>query len=548
MTAKTEQAIARLLDENLSLGLIITLHRGNAAPDKLPTLIAWIRTLSARGVGRIRLHLLESDSFHIRQKFGLTTAENLHALTQFEALEAELGQKFFDIFDDMKRMLGFQDYKASCVWRGCDSYNTEAVQSVNHLGLLTNCGRTTQDGVDFLKAEDHGYERYLALYHTPHEHGGCQDCRFFLACKGYCPGTAIHNDWRNRTEYCDLLTQLFERVEAEMVAKGQTPLSLHPERAQYEQIMLTAWAEGKNPSVGHPKGDARLIPLSGNGARPEGSPRPPFIRLAWGSADARAIWEPRMVGIRQAWQVLELISVREGLRACALVTLSETEFGRLHKRAQKYGLTYAELPPPLGSPKKDDRFVALSASTTASGGALANFQTAWHAADHAEIGRLLGYPACCIAAFQKNGAAHPLQDPIWQTALQTSGVPKTPPESPPYQEFDNDPHTNILLTPLGIHPVLHLPCTFTCAETLSIAQKFLHLGRENHLSGEMNDLLSILSWPVEWSALHGIAEIKTPLFKISTQTVATSHKHTLRLKSSAFPETGVHGMKFPFLG
>ncbi|HNB51913.1 MAG TPA: radical SAM protein, partial [Anaerolineales bacterium] len=232
LTAKTEQAIARLLDENLSLGLIITLHRGNAAPDKLPTLIAWIRTLSAQGVGRIRLHLLEADSSHIRQKFGLTTAENLHALTQFEALEAELGQKFFDIFDDMKRMLGFQDYKASCVWRGCDSYNTEAVQSVNHLGLLTNCGRTTQDGVDFLKADDHGYERYLALYHTPHEHGGCQDCRFFLACKGYCPGTAIHNDWRNRTEYCDLLTQLFERVEAEMVAKGQIPLSLHPERVQ----------------------------------------------------------------------------------------------------------------------------------------------------------------------------------------------------------------------------------------------------------------------------------------------------------------------------
>jgi len=34
----------------------------------------------------------------------------------------------------------------------------------------------------------------VALAATPHAHGGCRDCRFFLMCKGQCPGTAIDGD------------------------------------------------------------------------------------------------------------------------------------------------------------------------------------------------------------------------------------------------------------------------------------------------------------------------------------------------------------------
>ena len=60
----------------------------------------------------------------------------------------------------------------------------------------SNCGRTNKDGVDYLKSDHQGYERYIALYNTPHEHGGCKGCRFFLMCKGQCPGTAIDGDWQ----------------------------------------------------------------------------------------------------------------------------------------------------------------------------------------------------------------------------------------------------------------------------------------------------------------------------------------------------------------
>jgi hypothetical protein len=51
---------------------------------------------------------------------------------------------------------------------------------------------------------------------------------------------------------------------------------------------------------------------------------------------------------------------------------------------------------------------------------------------------------------------------------------------------------------------------------------------------EMQTLQEILNLPLEWSSLHGIAEIVNPLFKISTRTDATKNKYTVKLKNSNF--------------
>jgi hypothetical protein len=56
----------------------------------------------------------------------------------------------------------------------------------------------------------------------------------------------------------------------------------------------------------------------------------------------------------------------------------------------------------------------------------------------------------------------------------------------------------------------------------------------------------MLRWPVEWSALHGIAEIKTPVVKISTRTDATPQKYTVRYLGDRYPEIGVQGLTFPY--
>jgi radical SAM protein with 4Fe4S-binding SPASM domain len=248
-TAAAERAIELLLEHGIVPSLIVTLHACNASESRLPRLCAWLRELDAAGIRATRLHLLEVDDPAVGKKYALTDEQNLHALLTILALEPQLRNLRFDIFSDMRNMLLGCDDNAACVWKGCDPYTTRAVRGIEGDGRRTNCGRVNKEGIDFVKARQTGFERYLALYATPHDSGGCNGCRFFLMCKGQCPGTALAGDWRNRTEHCAVLLGLFARLEAEIESSGGEPLSLSEIRPQVEEEFLEAWANGENPSL-----------------------------------------------------------------------------------------------------------------------------------------------------------------------------------------------------------------------------------------------------------------------------------------------------------
>jgi uncharacterized protein len=250
-TAKTHAAIERLCKEGILPSLIITLHRNNATSDKLPIMHDWLRHIERLGVTSARLHILEVENDYIRKKYALSTEENLEAFLSFAKLEKELVTLRLDLFEDMRNLLLGQDKRTTCVWNACDPYTTRAVQGVEGNGQSSNCGRTNKDGVDFIKSSMEGFERYLALYHTPQKYGGCKGCRFFLMCKGQCPGTAIDGDWRNRTEYCEVWKGLFRHLEAQMFDKGLTPLSVSPVRQRLEQFFLDIWARGHTASIAY---------------------------------------------------------------------------------------------------------------------------------------------------------------------------------------------------------------------------------------------------------------------------------------------------------
>ncbi len=248
-TAKTERAIARLCEEGMPPSLIVTLHRSNASGDKLPIMHDWFRHLAAIGITDARLHILETESAVIKAKYALSHQENIRALLSFAELETELRTLRFDVFREMQDLLMGKDHYATCVWMGCDPYTTAAVRGIEGTGQSSNCGRTNKDGIDFTKGDHSGYERYLALYHTPQQFGGCNGCRFFLMCKGQCPGTAISGDWRNRTQDCETWMALYAHIEARLVDQDLRPLSLDPNLRYLEQEMLNAWGAGVNPTL-----------------------------------------------------------------------------------------------------------------------------------------------------------------------------------------------------------------------------------------------------------------------------------------------------------
>jgi len=248
-TAKTHAAIEKMCSEGIPPSIIITLHRANGTKEKLSIMHDWLRHLDKRGVLSARLHILEVENRMIREKYALSIEENIEAFMSFAHLEKELNNLKLDVFNDMRKMLMGHDKHITCVWNACDSYTTDAVQGVEGNGQTSNCGRTNKDGIDFTKSDTQGFERYMALYHTPQEYNGCKGCRFFLMCKGQCPGTSIDGDWRNRTEHCDIWMTLYRYLEEQIVSAGQFPLSLSPLRPKIEQLFLSTWTSGRNTTI-----------------------------------------------------------------------------------------------------------------------------------------------------------------------------------------------------------------------------------------------------------------------------------------------------------
>ncbi|MES2275311.1 MAG: radical SAM protein [Bacteroidota bacterium] len=249
LSQKTHQNIKLLIDNGIVPGIIVTLHTGNALPDVLPAMGAWMRELDELGIKSVRLHLMEVDNAMVGENFRLSPAQNIDAMLYFHQLEKELKRLRFDVFGEIERLLKADDTRTSCVWNACDPYTTSAVHGVEGDGKRTNCGRTNKEGIDFVKAQLPSYARYVALYNTPQEYGGCKGCRFFAMCKGHCPGTSIEGDWRNRTEHCDVWKALFSIKEREMLDKGKTPLSRHRNLQYIETVLVKNWALNKNPSI-----------------------------------------------------------------------------------------------------------------------------------------------------------------------------------------------------------------------------------------------------------------------------------------------------------
>ncbi|KVS39950.1 radical SAM protein [Burkholderia ubonensis] len=248
-TAFTEAVIETLCREGTPPRIIVTLHRLNATGERLDRLCGWLGFLDSLGVRQVRLHLLENDNADKAAHLFMTPDERLTAMRVLREIEPSFTSIRFDVFKEIEAMLTGRDSEASCGFHACDAYSTRAVIGVEGDGTPSNCGRTFKSGVTFLPVPRRGFERQLALHATPQSEGGCAGCRFFLMCKGNCPGTAIDGDWRLRSNDCFVWYALFEDAERSLTARGVSALSVAPDRERLEALMIDAWAMGDDPSL-----------------------------------------------------------------------------------------------------------------------------------------------------------------------------------------------------------------------------------------------------------------------------------------------------------
>lgn len=233
---------------------------------------------------------------------------------------------------------------------------------------------------------------------------------------------------------------------------------------------------------------------------------PEFSRRTWTTAAARRAWEPRMAHAAAAWSDLEFRSVAEGLRPAGLV------FGRTV--VEEWGFDYAEVAP--------DRF--------AIGPAAADLAAAYRAGDDDAVGALLGFPDCCRRFFAET----------W-----SRGSGDTTFEMTRGGDASGPIEANILGRWLGLRFVMHLPCAFTCAATARLGVTYRALLRDLDPAGE-GTIAEVLAWPIEWSALHGAAEIRYPVVKVITRTGYSATKRVVRRAGVSYPAEGARGLTFPY--
>ena len=247
-TRKSIENLKKVLDNGVGASLIVTLHKANAGDDeKLYRLLEWLREIHEWGVKSIRLHVLEVDDEISKRLYYLPPERVIEVFDKIKDwAEKNLPSLTIDIYQDIKRLYSSdKDSRVTCIWRPCDVYNTRSVQGIEADGSKSNCGRTNKDGVEWVKADKETAMRQVALYYTPQEYGGCQGCKYFLYCKGNCPGTGIDGDWRNKSEYCSLWKSLFRRFEEEALARGLKPVvSNDTLRKATEEELINAWSLG----------------------------------------------------------------------------------------------------------------------------------------------------------------------------------------------------------------------------------------------------------------------------------------------------------------
>ncbi len=249
----------------------------------------------------------------------------------------------------------------------------------------------------------------------------------------------------------------------------------------------------------------------------------PFARLTWTSPNARAIWQPQLVATAGARRVLMLQAVVNGVFPLVLLRLRPFQVPELLGFGLKAGLKTVVLgptPPPIdelvfGAPNDGDLCCLAGRTSNVDRAA-----QAWLRGDALALAGALGRPDCCVAAAT---AEDPTHRPPWSAIMGKT--------------TSDTPFSNFLLHRLGLAAGPWLPCSPDCAETLRISQTL----------GIDSDLEKILRWPMEWTALHGIAQVLAPVFRLTYNTLSTADKHSVRRgnMASAPPETP-RGLAYPY--
>ncbi|MFC3195529.1 class I SAM-dependent methyltransferase [Marinicella sediminis] len=264
----------------------------------------------------------------------------------------------------------------------------------------------------------------------------------------------------------------------------------------------------------------------------------PFKRISWTTEQIAEIWTKRIKTINQAFTAIEIESVFQGTRKAAIVRIDNMTFADVLIRTVSTSLLAVPIAMEANKNDQDGRLDIAHITVLICEFSLAGIiQDAVKKQDHETVGHYLGYPACCVSFYQQHQHMTSL---LWPLAAQTAEPGEVS------CELSGHEWLNPMLKTLGVQMISHWACSDRCAHSLQVAETNKQLLIQSGHQQALEWICQLLSWPMHFSALHGIAEIRLPVAKIAHNTDATAITYSVKRSGIDQPVESAVGGGFPF--
>jgi len=127
---------------------------------------------------------------------------------------------------------------------------------------------------------------------------------------------------------------------------------------------------------------------------------------------------------------------------------------------------------------------------------------------HEAVGELLGFPTCCTKHFNDIWLSEEIYDPMYEISCNSNEAEVVDGNEESVILPDVNPGANILWKYFGWSFITHIPCSWSCEESIDIARERYRIMTEGPYGDVADLLVKWLSEPAEWSGYHGIATVK----------------------------------------
>ncbi|HCQ15843.1 MAG TPA: hypothetical protein DIU20_06260 [Cryomorphaceae bacterium] len=243
---------------------------------------------------------------------------------------------------------------------------------------------------------------------------------------------------------------------------------------------------------------------------------PGFKSVAWVSDQAESVWSSRFKKINEALTETAVELVAGGLLPSLQITVEGALYFKLMHLAKEYKVSLEshllgskDIPGPV--------YYHVLLGETNSGLC----------------------PACRKSSQAMVGEQQ--KECLWQLSAELSEG-----KDPLIRETESPSVSGLLWRKLLSHTGPLRPCSLHCSSLSRIDKKIMDGLRMNGYVEEAEWRETIYSWPVEWNAVNGIAELRTPVVKLAYDTDAFTEKRCVRYMGTSYPDEGPFGRNFPY--